>query len=71
MLLELLLLRCPEAAAKLHLSDSPWVETAYFPADRTLVAVNQSQETVTATLQGEQGPLTLTLSPLETRMIPV
>ena len=71
MLLELLLLRCPEAAAELHLSDSPWVETAYFPADRMLVAVNQSDETVQTVLGGEQGGIPLTLAPMETRMLPL
>ena len=71
MLLELLLLRCPHAARQLYLSDTPWVETAYFPADRMLVAANQADETVTTLLHGEQGDISLTLAPMETRMLPL
>ena len=71
MLLELLLLRCPHAARQLYLSETPWVETAYFPADRMLVAANQADETVTTLLYGEQGDISLTLAPMETRMLPL
>ncbi len=68
MLLELMLLRCPGAERKLHLSDTADVETAYFPASHLLVAVNNAAQPRTARLA--DGP-TVTLEPMETRFIPL
>ncbi len=35
------------------------------------VAANQADETVTTLLHGEQGDISLTLAPMETRMLPL
>ena len=51
------------------ISDSALVEAAYYPADRTLVALNNSEEPVSATIALPDGSLDVTLNPMETRMI--
>ena len=69
MLLETLLYVCHLPADSAWLSDNAQVETAYYPEDRMLVALNNAEEEVSATLYTDQGRRTVTLKPLETRMI--
>lgn len=51
----------------LYIADNWRVETAYFPADKTLVALNNTDETVETTVATEFGVVHLQLKPLETR----
>ncbi len=69
MLLETLLYCCGVARDSAYLSDSALVEVAWYPADRTLVALNNAETETTAALHTPQGDITVTLAPLETRMI--
>lgn len=67
MLLELLAYL--SGAEKNYLSDNALVESAYYPADRTLVALNNSEEAVKASIQLPDGKIDVELQPMETRMI--
>ena len=67
MLLELLMYLSGAKAE--YVSDSALVEAAYYPADRTLVALNNSDEPVSASIALPDGSLDVTLTPMETRMI--
>ena len=69
MLLETLLYACHLPADSAWISDNALVEAAYYPADRMLVALNNAEDETTATLYTDKGPQTVTLKPLETRMI--
>lgn len=69
MLLETLLYACNLPVNSAWLSDHALVETAYYPADRMLVAINNAEEETTAELYTDQGDKTVTLKPLETKMI--
>ena len=69
MLLETLLYACNLPVNSAWLSDHALVETAYYPADRMLVAINNAEEETTAVLYTDQGDKTVTLKPLETKMI--
>jgi len=69
MLLETLLYVCGLSANSAWLSDSALVETAYYPADRMLVALNNAEEETTATLYTDHREEKVVLKPLETRMI--
>ena len=69
MLLETLLYACNLPVNSAWLSDHALVETAYYPADRMLVAINNAEEETTAVLYTDQGDKTVTLEPLETKMI--
>ena len=69
MLLETLLYACHLPTDSAWLSDNALVETAYYPEDRMLVALNNAEEETTAVLHTDQGKQTVTLKPLETRMI--
>ena len=71
MLLETLLYACNLPVNSAWLSDNALVETAYYPADRMLVAINNAEEETTAVLYTDQGDKTVTLKPLETKMIPL
>ncbi|MBP3636044.1 MAG: 1,3-beta-galactosyl-N-acetylhexosamine phosphorylase [Clostridia bacterium] len=67
MLLEILVHCCQLPGD--YLSDNALVEAAWYPADRTLVAINNAEESITATIATPDGPQCLTLAPLETKMI--
>ena len=67
MLLDTLLYCC--GLDPLYLSDNALVETAYYPADHILVALNNAEETVSARIHTPDGDMPVTLAPLETRMI--
>ena len=69
MLLETLLYVCNLPVNSAWLSDHALVETAYYPADRMLVAINNAEEETTAVLYTDQEDKTVTLKPLETKMI--
>ena len=69
MLLELLLYVCHVSPRDACLSDSPLVETAYFPADNTLVAVSSADKDLSTVIHTPSGDLPITLSPMETRML--
>lgn len=69
MLLETLLYACGLPRESAWLSDNALVETAWYPADRMLVALNNAEETVSAVLHTDRGEQRVTLEPLETRMI--
>ena len=69
MLLETLLYVRGLPADSAWLSDSAMVETAYYPQDRMLVALNNAEAETTATLYTNEGKRKVTLGPLETRMI--
>ena len=69
MLLETLLYACNLPVNSAWLSDNALVETAYYPADRMLVAINNAEEETTAVLYTDQEDKTVTLKPLETKMI--
>ena len=66
MLLELLLYLTGANGADAAICDDPRVEAAWFPADSTLVALNNAEETVAATVRCPAGDIPLTLAPLET-----
>lgn len=51
------------------LSGSALVETAYYPQDRMLVALNNAEEETEATLYTDGKPMQVALKPMETRMI--
>ena len=67
MLLDTLLHCC--GLDPLYLSDSALVETAYYPADRILVALNNVEEETSATVRTPQGDVHVTLKPLETKIL--
>lgn len=69
MLLETLLYCCGLDRRSAYLSDSALVETAYYPADRVLVALNNAEETTSACIHTPGGEVQVELSPLETKMI--
>lgn len=69
MLLETLLPVRGLPADSAWLSDSAMVETAYYPQDRMLAALNNAEAETTATLYTNEGKRKVTLKSLETRMI--
>ena len=69
MLLELLLHAAGVKAEDVYLSDSATVETAYYPADKVLVALNNAEEAVDTVIQTPNGPLNVHLEAMETKMI--
>ncbi len=52
-------------------SDQAMVECAFFPADDTLVILNNADEPVEATIACPKGDVTVSLKPLETRIMAV
>ena len=67
MLLDTLLYCC--GLDPLYLSDNALVETAYYPADHILVALNNAEEETSATVRTPQGDVHVTLKPLETKIL--
>ena len=67
MLLNLLLKLTGAKGANAALSSHPMVETAWFPADNTLVAFNNSRSVELAEIDTPRGRVRLVLQPLETR----
>lgn len=71
MLLETLMYCCGVAPDAAYVSDNALVEAAWYPASRTLVAVNSAEEDVTATIGTEGGRVTVELKPFETKIMKV
>lgn len=69
MLLELLMHLTGMKAEELYLSDCAEVETAWYPVDKTLIVFNNAEETVESTIATPNGALTVTLKPMETRIM--
>lgn len=69
MLLELLLHVKGVAHKDVYLSDNVKVETAYFPADDTLVVFNNAEQAVDCTVHTPTGDLACRLAPMETKLI--
>ena len=67
MLLDTLLHCC--GLDPLYLSDNALVETAYYPADHILVALNNAETETSATVRTPQGDVHVTLKPLETKIL--
>ena len=68
LLLELLLQAAGKQDAP-YISDNCHVEIGYFPADRTLIALNNADETIHTVVPTEKGKLELTLAPGETQIM--
>ncbi len=71
MLLEMLLHLTGIQASELYLSDNANVETAYFPANETLVVMNGSEEKTAAVIRTPMGEQEMVLEPMETRILTV
>ena len=69
MLLELLVYLT--GAQPLYVSDHASVETAYFPEEKMLVALNNMEEPVTASVSVPGGSVQIELAPMETKMLPL
>ncbi|MDO4867484.1 MAG: 1,3-beta-galactosyl-N-acetylhexosamine phosphorylase [Clostridia bacterium] len=68
MLLDLLRLACGHGDGK-YIPGDRRVEAAYFPVDKTLVAMNNSEQPVETTVLTDEGELRLALSPLEMKFV--
>ena len=53
------------------LTDDPHTEAAWFPADRTLVVINNSEEPRTTRIKTPDGKVTVSLDALETKIMPL
>ena len=53
------------------LTDDPHTEAAWFPADRTLVVINNSEEPRTTRIKTPDGEVTVSLDALETKIMPL
>ena len=69
MLLETLLYVCGLPRESDYLSDNAYVEAAWYPQDRVLVALNNAESEITARIATPEGAQSVTLAPLESRMI--
>ena len=69
MLLDLLLSATGKDGSAAGLSSHPLTEAAWFPADRTLLAMNSSEEAVETVIRCPAGDVKVNLEPLETRFI--
>ena len=52
-------------------TDDPHTEAAWFPADRTLVVINNSEEPRTTRIKTTDGAVTVSLDALETKIMPL
>ena len=69
MLLDVLLYVTGQAGKAPYLPDDCRAEAAYYPADRTLIVINNAEEEVSCSVSTPGQPLKLTLKPLETKII--
>ncbi|MBQ9119588.1 MAG: 1,3-beta-galactosyl-N-acetylhexosamine phosphorylase [Lachnospiraceae bacterium] len=58
-----------EGVTGLYMTDNANTECAYYPASKKLVVINNSGEDQTATVQTEQGEVTVTLAPYATTFV--
>ena len=52
------------------LTDNPHTEAAWFPADKTLVVINNSEAPCTTTVKTPEGVVAVELEGLETKILP-
>jgi len=69
MLLDLIITLTETDGTAAGLSDHPLVETAWFPADRTLVVLNNSEETAESTVRCPGGTVSVRLGPTEMQFL--
>ena len=69
MLLELLMHLTGMKAEELYLSDSAMVETAWYPADGTLLVFNNAEAATDAVISTPKGEVKVSLAPMETKLI--
>ena len=65
MLLDILLLGIQKKQEIKYLSDSPYVDVAYFPNDRTLIAASVGSEEINTKIVTDKGVVEMTLQPHE------
>lgn len=68
-LLDLILLAAGETEEQLYLTDNAWTECAYYPADRTLVLINNSDAAQTLSVRTDGQTVTESLEPFDTRIL--
>ena len=68
MLLDLLLTLTGTDGAAAAICDHPLAEAAYYPADRALAVLNNSDQPLTTAVSCPGGRIEVTLDPLETRI---
>ncbi len=68
-LLNLILAATGNADDKLYLTDNCAAECAYYPADKQLVVINNSDTEQTTTIDTEAGEKTFTLAPYDTQIV--
>ncbi len=68
MLLDLLLLRKTTEGRMQYVSDNPYVDVAYFPKDKALVASSVSSEEVETTVLTAAGEVQIKLMPHEMKI---
>ncbi|MBQ9252961.1 MAG: 1,3-beta-galactosyl-N-acetylhexosamine phosphorylase [Clostridia bacterium] len=71
MLLDILLYAAGKEKDALYLADHPSVETAYYPAQKTLLVFNNAEEKVAVKIVLPGGSLQVELAPLETRELEI
>ena len=71
MLLDLLLTLTGRDGADAAICDHPLAEAAYFPADRALAVLNNSDQPLTTAVSCPGGRIEVTLDPLETRILTI
>ncbi|MBR1586156.1 MAG: 1,3-beta-galactosyl-N-acetylhexosamine phosphorylase [Clostridia bacterium] len=69
MLLDLMLYAAGQMENALYLTDDARAEAAFYPDSRTLVAVNNSEDTVRTRIRLPGEALDVTLTPMETRFV--
>ena len=71
MLLDLLLTLTGRDGADAAICDHPLAEAAYYPADRALAVLNNSDQPLTTAVSCPGGRIEVTLDPLETRILTI
>lgn len=71
MLLNVLLYLTGHLDDALYIASDARVEASYFEKDYMLVALNNAEEPVTTEIRTKSGTVTVTLEPLETKMLPL
>lgn len=65
-LMNLILDACGESLSQKYIPDNPYTECCYYPQTDKLIAINNSDEVQTTTIQTEQKEISLTIDPFET-----
>lgn len=69
LLLNAILYASGGSLAQKYVPDNLYTECAYYPESKTLVLINDSDKTQTATIQTDSAPVTRTLAPYDTEII--